>query len=81
MKKVLIVTSVISMIEWFHKEIIDYLKFSCGCDVHLACNLDFMEDTDIERTVKYVEKLKKIGIILHNIHFVRNPLNKENYSR
>jgi glycosyltransferase involved in cell wall biosynthesis len=79
MKKVLIVTSVISMIEWFHKDIIDFLKFSCGCDVHLAVNLDFMEDTDIKRTVKYVEKLMKIGIILHNIHFVRNPLNKENF--
>ena len=69
MKKVLMIASVISFIEWFNKENVDFLKNTLGCEVHLACNLDYMEDTDIERTKRYIEKLKADGIILYNIPF------------
>lgn len=78
MKKVLIVASVISFIEWFNKENIDYLNSTLDCEVHLACNLNYMLDTDEERTKKYIKKIKNDNVILHNICFVRSPINKEN---
>ena len=74
MKKVLIVASVISFIEWFNKENVEFLKFEQDCDVHIACNFDYMDDTDEIRTKKYIAKLKEIGIVLHNIKFARSPL-------
>ena len=78
MKKVLIVASVISFIEWFNKENIDYLNKSLGCEVHIACNFDYMEDTDEARTIKYIDKIKRQGIVLHNIHFARSPFSLKN---
>lgn len=78
MKKVLIVASVISFIEWFNRDNIDYLASELGCEVHIACNLDYMNDTDCERTQRYIEQLTLQGIILHNIHFSRSPINKAN---
>ena len=78
MKKVLIVASVISFIEWFNKENIEYLRNDLGCEVHIACNFDYMEDTDEDRTKAYLEKLRNEGVILHNIHFARSPINTEN---
>jgi glycosyltransferase involved in cell wall biosynthesis len=78
MKKILIVASVISMIEWFNKENIEFLKYDCGYAVHLAVNLDYMDDTNVQRTIKYIEKLENMGIVLHNIHFARNPLEWHN---
>ena len=78
MKKVLIVASVISFIEWFNKENVDFLKNELNCEVHIACNFDYMDDTDIERTELYIEKLKSDGVVLHNIHFARSPLNFKN---
>lgn len=78
MKKILIVASVVSFIEWFNKEIIDYLKNDLGCDVHVACNFDYFEDTDGERTKQYINKIRKEGIIVHNIHFARNPFSFSN---
>lgn len=78
MKKVLIVASVVSFIEWFNKENIEYLRTELGCEVHIACNFDYMEDTDIDRTKSYLEKIRNEGIILHNIHFARSPINTEN---
>ncbi len=78
MKKVLIVASVVSFIEWFNKENVDFLKNDLGCEVHIACNFDYMNDTDEERTIKYIEKLKGEGVILHNILFARNPLERAN---
>ncbi len=77
-KKVLVVASVVSFIAWFNKENIEYLHNDLGCEVHIACNFDYMEDTDEERTKAYLEKIKTEGIILHNIHFARSPINKEN---
>ena len=80
MKKVLIVASVVSFIEWFNKENVEFLRSDLGCEVHIACNFDYMEDTDEERTKKYLEKIKGEGVILHNIHFARSPLNIKNFS-
>lgn len=78
MKKVLIVASVVSFMEWFNKENIDFLKDICRCQVHIACNFDYMDDTDIPRTQAYVEKLKRQGVILHNLAFARSPFDKGN---
>lgn len=78
MKKVLIVASVVSFIEWFNKENVDYLHDKLQCEVHIACNLDYMFDTDVIRTQKYIEKAKQDGIIWHNIAFARNPISFEN---
>ena len=78
MKKVLIVASVVSFIEWFNKENVEFLRSDLGCEVHIACNFDYMEDTDEERTRKYLEKIKAEGVILHNIHFARSPFSSAN---
>ena len=78
MKKVLVVASVVSFIEWFNKENIEFLHIQLGCEVHIACNFNYMDDTDVNRTIVYIQKIKEEGIILHNIQFARNPINKEN---
>lgn len=78
MKKVLIVASVVSFIEWFNKENVDYLHDTLGCEVHIACNFDYLNDTDPERTLKYTEHIKSKGIYLHNIHFARSPFSPKN---
>ena len=78
MKKVLIVASVVSFVEWFNKENVDFLHNELGCEVHIACNFDYMNDTDIERTKKYIDKLQQQGIVLHNIAFARSPMSLSN---
>ena len=78
MKKVLIVASVISFIEWFNKENVDFLKDNLGCEVHIACNFDYINDTDVERTKKYIEQLKQKNVVLHNISFARSPFGSAN---
>lgn len=78
MKKVLIVASVVSFIEWFNKENVEFLCSDLNCQVHIACNFDYMEDTDEDRTKRYLEKIKEEGVILHNIHFARSPLSTDN---
>ena len=78
MKKVLIVVSVVSFIEWFNKENVEYLRNDLGCEVHIACNFDYMDDTDEERTKAYLDKIRAEGVVLHNIHFARSPLSKDN---
>ena len=78
MKKVLIVASVVSFIEWFNKENIEYLRTELGCEVHIACNFDYMDDTDEERTKTYLDRICAQGVILHNIHFARSPLSSDN---
>ena len=77
-RKVLIVVSVVSFIEWFNKENVDYLNKEKDCEVHIACNFDYMDDTDEERTRKYIDRIKSEGVILHNIHFARSPFSSEN---
>ena len=78
MKKVLIVASVVSFIEWFNKENVDFLHNTLGCEVHIACNFDYMNDTDVERTRKYTERIKNDGIHIHNIRFARSPFSSKN---
>ncbi len=77
-KKVLIVASVVSFIEWFNKENVDYLNTEKKCELHIACNFDYMEDTDEERTLKYIKRIKNEGVILHNVRFARSPFNSQN---
>lgn len=77
-KRVLIVASVVSFIEWFNKENVDYLNKTLQCELHIACNFDYMEDTDEERTRAYIDKIKSEGVILHNIHFARSPFSSQN---
>lgn len=77
-QKVLVVASVVSFIEWFNKENIEYLNIEKQCEVHIACNFDYMEDTDEERTLSYIENIKREGVILHNIHFARSPFSPQN---
>lgn len=77
-KKVLIVASVVSFIEWFNKENLVFLKDTLNCEVHVACNFDYMEDTDEKRTIAYVQNLKEDGFVLHNIHFARSPFSRLN---
>ena len=76
--KVLIVASVISFIEWFNKENVDFLYKKKRCELHIACNFDYMEDTDVKRTLLYIDKLQKEGVILHNIRFARSPFSRQN---
>lgn len=78
MRKVLIVASVVSFIEWFNKENVDYLRQQQGCEVHIACNFDYTQDTDVERTQRYIEKLQNDGVVLHNIEFARSPFSPAN---
>lgn len=78
MKKVLIVASVVSFIEWFNKENVDYLRCEQGCQVHIACNFDYTQDTDEARTKAYIETLKSQGVILHNLGFARSPFGPSN---
>lgn len=78
MKKVLIVASVVSFIEWFNKENVDFLREDMGCQVHIACNFDYMNDTDVERTTAYIRRLQEQGVVLHNIAFARSPFSGEN---
>lgn len=77
-KKVLIVASVVSFIEWFNKENVNYLNKMKECELHIACNFDYMDDTDEERTKAYIENIKSEGVILHNIHFARSPFSTQN---
>lgn len=78
MKKVLIVASVVSFIEWFNRDNLLFLKNQLGCEVHVACNFDYMDDTDVQRTEKYIEYLKEQGFFLHNISFARSPFSLKN---
>lgn len=77
-KKVLIIASVISFIEWFNKDNVDFLQKRLKCDVHIACNFDYVDDTDENRTLEYINELQADGVELHNIHFDRNPLGISN---
>lgn len=77
-KKVLVVASVISFIEWFNKENLEFLKNSLNSEVHVACNFDYMDDTDENRTKSYINQLQDKGFVLHNIHFARSPFSLQN---
>lgn len=79
MRKILIVSSVISFIEWFNKENVDYLHRDLNCEVHIACDSDYMADTDEARTKAYISRIQDEGVILHNVCFDRSPFGKRNF--
>ena len=79
MKKVLIVASVISFLEWFNKDNILYLKNVQKCVVHIACNLDYFDDTDKENAQRFISSLTEEGIVFYNVKFARNPLKIANF--
>lgn len=76
MKKVLVVATVISFIEWFNQENIEFLRDQMGCEVHIAVNTSYFQDTDELRTKRYLGKIRDEGIIVHNIPFVRSPFSR-----
>lgn len=78
MKKVLIVASVVSFLEWFNQENLQYLKQECGCQVHIACNFGYMQDTDEDRTLRFIRRLEEAGFVLHDLPFARSPFSGEN---
>ena len=80
MKKVLIASTVISFIEWFEQETIKLLQEQFGCQVHIACNCDYFEDTSEERTQEFMDRARASGVIFHNINFARSPFSIQNVS-
>ena len=78
MKKVLIASTVISFIEWFEQENIRLLQNKLGCEVHVACNCDYVADTSVERTQEFIANARKSGVVFHNIPFARSPFNRSN---
>lgn len=78
MKKILIVANIISFIEKFNKEIIAYLKDHLHYEVHVACNTEYMNDTDAVFMLEYIDGLKRSGVVLHNTPIARNPFNFTN---
>lgn len=78
-KKVLVVASVISFIEWFLRDNLDFFTTALGCEVHVACNTGYMEDTSEERTLAFLSDAQARGIVFHNINFARSPLGKSNF--
>ena len=78
-KKVLIVASVVSFLETFNRALINYLNNTKGCEVHIACNVDYLADTDEEVTKQFVEDISAAGVQVHNIHFARSPFSRQNF--
>lgn len=78
LKKVLIVASVVSFIEWFQRDSIRLLKDKLNCDVHIACDFGYVKDTDESRTWNFIHELEERGIQLHQISFARSPFDKKN---
>jgi len=78
LKKVLLVASVVSFIEWFNRGNVDFLSRELGCEVHIACNFHYLNDTDAQRTNEYIAQLEQQGIVLHDIAFARSPIRLAN---
>lgn len=77
-QKVLIVASIISFIESFNKDLIDYLNKERNCELHIACNSSSFTVNDENYTRKYIEKLEREGVHIHDIHFARSPFSIQN---
>lgn len=78
MKRVLIVASVISFIEWFNQENVEYLKKTLNCDVDIAVNDTYFHDTDQSRTERYLQRLKDMGVNVFHVEFQRSPFSTGN---
>lgn len=74
MKKVLIVSSVASMIDQFNKDNIKVLQ-DLGYEVHVATNFDNPGTITIERAIHLKEYLDSEKVTFFQIDFDRSPLN------
>lgn len=72
MKKILIITSVASMIEQFMLPNISWL-LSMGFEVHVACNFNQGGNITDEGILKLKEKLNEMNVQFFQIDFARNP--------
>ncbi len=72
-KKVLIVTSVASMIEQFNKSNIQILQEQ-GYEVEIACNFLKGNTCNQEDVQKLQKELNNLSVVSHQIDFVRSPL-------
>lgn len=70
MKKVLMLSSVASMIDQFNMENIKILK-SLGYEVHVLANFSFGNTTSDERTKEFKEELENMGIKVYNVPIPR----------
>lgn len=70
MKKVLLVSNVITQIIKFNLHNINILK-ELGYEIHVACNTYDYLSCPKETTVRFLYDLKKDGIIVHHIDFGR----------
>lgn len=73
MSKVLIVATVISMVEWFNKDLINYLIETGDYEIDVAANLDYVSDTDEKRTNEFLIEMESKGVRFKNISFTRSP--------
>ena len=71
MKKVLMLTSVASMIDQFNMENINILKEK-GFEIHVVANFQFGSTTTQERINDLNQKLRSLGITVHDIAIYRN---------
>lgn len=79
-QKVLIVASIIGFIESFNKNLVYYLNSNKKCELHIACNSSYFSDNDEEYTRKFLDNLKRLGVYIHDIHFVRSPFSAQNFA-
>ena len=77
--QILLVSTVISFIEWFEQGIIELLLQEFGCQVHIACNCDYLADTSPERTQEFMARARDAGVVFHNIPFARSPFHWANF--
>lgn len=80
MKKMLIVATVVSMIEWFNKDLINTLLDSGEYEIEVAVNLGYLYDTDKKRTNSFIESMEARGVIFRNIPFTRSPFSAKLFS-
>lgn len=76
-KKALVVTTVASTIDQFCMNDISLLQREY--QVHVAANFISGNNTSKERVEEFKEELKSNNIIVYNIEFSRNPLDKKNF--
>lgn len=80
MKRMLMISSVVSMIDQFNMENIRYLQ-SIGYKVDVATNFQKGSATSEERINEFKKELKALDITYYNIEFSRNSLDFNNHWR
>lgn len=74
MKKVLIVSSVASMIEQFNMDNIKILQ-NLNCEVHVATNFNDPGTISNQKAMDLKKKLKSENVVVHQVNFSRNIFN------